>query len=74
MFLYKADQIPRMFLLLGFTSSVYVVPRTPAKVFLRSSFSDIYVQVVSSTHSNLQLLYLLLFFVVLNDVTTLNDP
>ena len=36
--------------------------RTPKKVFSRSNFSDNSVQVPSSMHSNVQLLYLLLFF------------
>ena len=40
---------------------VLVVPTTLKKVFLRCNFSDNYVQVFSSMHSNEQLLYLLWF-------------
>ena len=57
MFLYEAKQIPRMFLLLR--------PRSPdnsKKVFPRCNISEKSVQMPSSIHSNVQLLYLLLFF------------
>ena len=57
MFLHEAKQILRKFLLLR--------PRSPdnsQKVFPRSNFRDNSVQVLSLMHSNVQLLYLLLFF------------
>ena len=41
---------------------VLAIPKTPKKVFSRSNFSDNSVQVLSPMHSNVQLLYLLLFF------------
>ena len=41
-----------------------VVPTTLKKVFSSCNFSDNYVQALSSMHSNVQLLYLLLFFAV----------
>ena len=50
---------------------VLAVLRTPKKVFSRSNFSDNSVQVPSSMHSNVQLLYLLLFFAVVVGVTVL---
>ena len=47
-----------------FCHYVLIVSRTLEKVFLRSNISDNYVQVLSSIYSisNVQLLYLLLFF------------
>ena len=67
MFLHEAKQIPRKFLLLR--------PRSPAttlkKVFSRCNCSDNSVQVLSSVHSNVQLLYLLLFFSVIVGVAVL---
>ena len=66
MFLHKAKQIQRKFLLLR--------PRTlddSKKGFSRCNFSDNSVQVPSLMHSNVQLLYLLLFFVVLVGVAVL---
>ena len=51
MFLHEAKQI-------------LAVLTTLRNVFSRSNFSDNSVQVVSSMHSNVQLLYLLLFFAV----------
>ena len=59
MFLHEAKQILRKFLLLR--------PRTlddSKKVFSRCNFSENSVQALSSVHSNVQLLYLLLFFAV----------
>ena len=56
MFLHEAKQIPRTYLLLRPCS-----PKNSKKVFSRSNFSDNSVQVPSSIHSNVQLLYLLLF-------------
>ena len=43
---------------------ILAVLRTPKKVFSRSNFSNNSVQVPSPMHSNVQLLYLLLFFAV----------
>ena len=43
---------------------VLAVLRTPKKIFSRSNFSDNSVQVSISLHSNVQLLFLLLFFAV----------
>ena len=57
MFLYQANQILRTF-----CYYVLVVQRGLKNIFPRSNFSDNYVQVLSSMHSNVQLLYLLLFF------------
>ena len=60
MFLHAAKQILRKFLLLH--------PRSldnSKMVFSRSNCSDNSVQVPSSMHSNLQLLYLLLFLAVI---------
>ena len=48
----------------NFCCYVLVVPTTLKKVFSRCNFSDNFVQVLSSMHSNVQLLYLLLFFAV----------
>ena len=62
MFLHEAKQISRKF-----------CPRSPTtlkKDFSRN-FSDNYVQVLSSVHSNVQLLYLLLFFAVVVGVAVL---
>ena len=57
---HETKQILRKFLLLR--------PRSPdnskKKVFSLSNFSDNSVQVLSSMHSNVQLLYSLLFFAV----------
>ena len=44
---------------------VLVVLRTLKKVFSRCNFSDNSVQALSSSNSNVQLFYLLLFFVIL---------
>ena len=66
MFLYEAKQIRRKFLLLR--------PRCPdnfKKVLPRCNFSENSVQVPSSIHSNVQLLYLLLFFAVVVGVAVL---
>ena len=41
------------------------------KAFSRSNFSDIFVEVLSLMHSNMQLLYLLLFFDVVVGVAVL---
>ena len=41
---------------------VLVVPTTLKQVFSRCTFSENYMQVVNSVHSNVQLLYLLLLF------------
>ena len=54
-----------------FCYDVHVTPTTLKKVFSRSSFSENYVQLLSSMHSNVQLLYLLLFFAVVVGVTVL---
>ena len=67
MFLYEAKQIPRKFLLLP----LFVVPTTLKLVFPRCNFSNNYVQVLSLMHSNVQLLYLLLFFAVVVGVAVL---
>ena len=48
----------------SFCSYVLVVRTTLKKVFSRSNFSDNSAQVLSPMHSNVQLLYLLLFFAV----------
>ena len=66
MFLHEAKQILRKFLLLR--------PRSldnSKNGFFTLYFSDNYVQVPSSMHSNVQLLYLLLFFAVIVGVTVL---
>ena len=47
-----------------FCCYVLIVSTTLKKFFSRSNFSDNSVQVPSSIHSNVQLLYLLLFFAV----------
>ena len=57
MFLHQAKQIMRKYLLLS--------PCIPEK------FSSNYVQMLSSMHSNVQLLYLLLFFAVVGGVAVL---
>ena len=57
MFLYEAKQILKTYLLLRPCS-----PEKSKKVFSRSDFSNNFVQVLGSMHSNVQLLYLLLFF------------
>ena len=59
MFLHEAKQILR-----SFCCYVFLVLTTLKLFFSRCNFSDNYVLVVSSMHSNVQLLYLLLFFVV----------
>ena len=46
-------------------------PDNSKKVFSRSNFSDNVVQLLSSMHSNVQLLYLLLFFAVVFCVAVL---
>ena len=48
----------------SFGCYVLVVPTTLKNVFSRSNFSDNSVQVLNPMHSNVQLLYLLLFFAV----------
>ena len=48
----------------SFCCYVLVVLTTVKKVFSRCNCSENYVQVLSPMHSNVQLLYLLLFFVV----------
>ena len=66
MFLHEAKQILRKILLLR--------PRSrdnSKRVLSRSNFSDNYVQVLGSMHSNMQLVYLLLFFAVVLDVAVL---
>ena len=67
MFLHEAKQLLRKFSLLR--------PRTLEKKrsfhILRCNFSDNYVQVLSSMHSNVQLLYLLFFFAVFVGVAVL---
>ena len=55
----------------SFCCYVLVVPTTPKKVLPRCNFSDNSVQVLSSMHSNVQLLYLLLFFAVVVGVAVL---
>ena len=65
MFSHEAKQILR-FLLLRPCS-----PDNSKKVSSSSNFTDNYVQVLSSMHSNVQLLYLLLFFAVLVGVAVL---
>ena len=50
---------------------VLVVPTTLKKVFSLCNFSDNFVQMLSSLHSNVQLLYLLLFFAVVVGVAVL---
>ena len=57
MFLYEAKQILRTF----FFYYVIVLQRILKKVF-HVNFSDNSVQVLSLVHSNVQLLYFLLFF------------
>ena len=57
MFLHEGKQIPRTYLLLRSCS-----PENSKKGLSRSNFSDNSVQVPSTMHSNVQLLYLLLFF------------
>ena len=66
MFLHEAKQIPRTYLLLR-----PCCPENSKKIFSLSKFSDNSVQVPSSMHSNVQLLYLLLFFAVDVGVTVL---
>ena len=66
MFLHEAKQILR-----SFCCYVLVVPTTLKKIFSRFNFSDNYVQVPTSLHSNVQLLYLLLFFAVVVGVAAL---
>ena len=66
MFLHEAKQILRKILLLR--------PRSrdnTKRVLSRSNFSDNYVQVLGSMHSNMQLVYLLLFFAVVLGVVVL---
>ena len=46
-------------------------PENSKKVFLRSNFSDNFVQVLGSMHSNMQLLYLLSFVTVVVGVAVL---
>ena len=55
----------------NFCCYVLVVPTTLKKVFPRCNFSDNYVQMLNSMHSNVQLLYLLLFFAVVVGVAVL---
>ena len=55
----------------SFCCYVLVVSTTPKKVFSRCNFSNNYVQVLSSMHSNMQLLYLLLFFAVIGGAAVL---
>ena len=57
--MHEAKQILRRMLLLGLRRLT-----NSEKVFSRSNLSDNSVQVPSSMHSNVQLLYLLLFFAV----------
>ena len=54
-----------------FCFHVIVVPRPLEKVFSRSDLSDDDVQVLSTMHSNVLLLYLLLFFHVVVGVAVL---
>ena len=72
MFLHEAKPILRM----RVCCYVLAVLRTPENVFSRSNFSDnvtICAHVLSSIHSNVQLLYLLLFFAVGVGVAVLLD-
>ena len=55
----------------SFFCFVLVISITQKKVFSRCNFSDNYVQVLSLLHSNVQLLYLLLFFAVVVVVAVL---
>ena len=55
----------------SFCCYVLVVSTTPKTVFSRCNFSDNYVQVLRSVHSNVQLLYSLLFFAVVVGVAVL---
>ena len=55
----------------SFCFYVLVVSITLKKVFSRCNFSDNYVQALSSMHSKVQLLYLLLVFVVIVGVAVL---
>ena len=59
MFLHEAKQNTE-----SFCCYVIVLSTTLKKFFSRCNFSDNFVQVPSSMHSNLQLLYLLLLFAV----------
>ena len=66
MFLHEAKQIQRKFFLL--------LPRSPdnsKKGLFTLNCSDNYMQVLSSMHSNVQLLYLLLFFAIVIGVVVL---
>ena len=54
----------------SFCCYVLVVTTTPKEVFSRCNLSENSVQVLSSMHSNVQLLYLLLFFVVVVGITS----
>ena len=71
MVLHEAKQLLRTSLLLR---PCIADPRTLKIVFSRSNFSDNYVQVLRSKHSNVQLLYLLLLFAVVLSVVVLTDP
>ena len=55
----------------SFCCYVLEVSTTLKMVFSRCNFSDNSVQVLSSMHSNVQLLYLLLFFAVVVGVAVL---
>ena len=55
----------------NFCCYVLVDPTTLKKVFSRCNFSDNFMQVLSSMHSNVQLLCLLLFFAVVVGVAVL---
>ena len=55
----------------SFCCYVLVLSTTLKNVFSRCNFSDNYVQALSSVHSNVQLLYLLLFFAVVVGVAVL---
>ena len=55
----------------SFCCYVLVLSTTLKKVFSRCNFSDKSVQVLNSVHSNVQLLYLLLFFAVVAGVEVL---
>ena len=68
MFLHEAKQILRTYLLLRPYG-----PENSIKFFLISccNFSNNYVQVLRSMHSNVQLLYLLLFFAVVVGIAVL---
>ena len=68
MFLHEAKQIKAK---KSFFYYVLVVPTNLKKVFSHCNFSDNSVQVLSSMHSNVQLLYLLLFFAVVVVVAVL---